>query len=970
MIFERNNIRVLIVILSIILSYTSTIKAQGWIRGYSSPTSNPFHSYSGRDVAQAPNGDYIACGIKAVPIHSVLLRVDHQGDTVWIKEFPNVERMRSLEVLSDGSIAAVAFNNGKTAILKFDAGGNLIYNNEWSWSSSSIYLKLLSTSDGGFLVASNQNHSGSFYFTFSKTDANGDTLWNKTYGNTAAYSVANDVAKTADGGFVGVGSIKQIGATAQKIYVVKTDSSGILDWQKEISVDSNRWVGHEIQQTLDGGYIITGYRRIEVNAVGYHIAIALKLDANGNQEWLTDILTPANFVGTLAFEGRGLLQNSDSTFMVTGIMKYFYNPNHQESKIPLVKIDKNGTVLWRKYFLQYTNSYNVEAQKIKPTNDNGYIIVGQNHSSKLLLIKLDSLGNVHTGSIIGNVFSDSNSNCLPDTSEQALQNWIVIAEDNLGVKHYTTTDSFGNYAIQDLPYGLYTINLAVPNPYWDTVCVAQSLSNLILPYQVDILDFPIDAQSNCPLLYVDVSAPFLRRCSTSIYNVQYCNWGTIDETNAYIQVQLDSLLIYNSSSLAATHLGGNLYQFNIGNIPAGQCGNFSINVNVDCNAQLGATHCTQANIYPDSLCGINWIGPNINLQGICLGDSIRFKVINVGGNMVTALRYNIFEDNVIMRQGVYNLNNSQFEDIYIPVQGGKTYRIEAQQAPNFPPLLGDTIATMTIEGCKLDSTGHFNVGFFTQHSNYDAYPLIDVDCQPNIGPFDPNDKLAYPKGHGPQHYIYDYTDLEYIIRFQNTGTDTAFKVVLIDSISPYLDPASIRIQGASHPYTYKVFGDGVFKIYFENIELPDSNINEPASHGFLKFRIEQQTNNPLGTIIYNNADIYFDYNAPIRTNTTFHEIGEEFVSILILNTDVIQSLESTIKVYPNPFKNHVTIEIEQENYNTIEFKLYNMMGQRIYHMATSQNLFEIHPQNLSSGTYLYRIIVDGKPLNSGKLVTD
>ncbi|HMC96487.1 MAG TPA: hypothetical protein VKG92_02455, partial [Flavobacteriales bacterium] len=107
--------------------------------------------------------------------------------------------------------------------------------------------------------------------------------------------------------------------------------------------------------------------------------------------------------------------------------------------------------------------------------------------------------------------------------------------------------------------------------------------------------------------------------------------------------------------------------------------------------------------------------------------------------------------------------------------------------------------------------------------------------------------------------------LDYTIRFQNTGTDTAFTVVVSDTLPPELHASSFIAGAASHPYTYTLTGSGELTFRFENILLPDSNTNEPASHGFVTFRIKPDETLMPGTEIRNAADIFFDLNEPVRT---------------------------------------------------------------------------------------------------------
>src|SRR4030095_2424669 len=108
--------------------------------------------------------------------------------------------------------------------------------------------------------------------------------------------------------------------------------------------------------------------------------------------------------------------------------------------------------------------------------------------------------------------------------------------------------------------------------------------------------------------------------------------------------------------------------------------------------------------------------------------------------------------------------------------------------------------------------------------------------------------------------------LTYTIRFQNTGTDTAFTVVLRDTLDADLDWASMQIVAASHALTriqVDTAGEATFR--FSRILLPDSNVNEPASHGFVKYRIAPVDGAPDWTTITNSASIYFDLNAPVVT---------------------------------------------------------------------------------------------------------
>ncbi|MBK7944040.1 MAG: T9SS type A sorting domain-containing protein [Flavobacteriales bacterium] len=136
--------------------------------------------------------------------------------------------------------------------------------------------------------------------------------------------------------------------------------------------------------------------------------------------------------------------------------------------------------------------------------------------------------------------------------------------------------------------------------------------------------------------------------------------------------------------------------------------------------------------------------------------------------------------------------------------------------------------------------------------------------------YDPNDKLVQPAGYGIHGAVaIDLDELEYTIRFQNTGTDTALHVVIRDRLSDALDWSSLRVVATSHTLTQaQVEPDGEAVFRFDHILLPDSNVNELASHGFIKFRIGIAPGQAHGCAILNSAAIHFDFAEAVITNIT------------------------------------------------------------------------------------------------------
>src|SRR5690606_1601413 len=143
--------------------------------------------------------------------------------------------------------------------------------------------------------------------------------------------------------------------------------------------------------------------------------------------------------------------------------------------------------------------------------------------------------------------------------------------------------------------------------------------------------------------------------------------------------------------------------------------------------------------------------------------------------------------------------------------------------------------------------------------------------------------------------------------FQNTGTDTAFTVRVEDKLDESLDRTTITPGAASHPYTFSMEEGGIMQFLFENILLPDSSTNLEASNGFVKFNVMPKTDTPLGTIIHNSADIFFDFNDPVRTNEVTHTLAESFVTVSVVSP---QSGGWSVSVIPNPFTEVAVFKVE------------------------------------------------------------
>lgn len=168
-------------------------------------------------------------------------------------------------------------------------------------------------------------------------------------------------------------------------------------------------------------------------------------------------------------------------------------------------------------------------------------------------------------------------------------------------------------------------------------------------------------------------------------------------------------------------------------------------------------------------------------------------------------------------------------------------------------------------GTNLTSSGRIDP------TSGDAHPFDNYDDETQVvrGSFDPNDISVTPSG------SIALTDtLEYLIRFQNTGTDTAFNVRVVDSLDADLDISTFVAGAGSHAYTFSIVPPNSIVFTFAHINLLDSTANEPMSHGFVKFRIQPRSGLAAGTDIANQAAIFFDFNPAVMTNTVHNQIAQ------------------------------------------------------------------------------------------------
>jgi hypothetical protein len=894
-------------------------------------------------------------------------------------------------------------------MVKVDVDGNTQWNAVHGDSLWEEYGRALQTHPQGFAFAGTQIKDGIAHIFIGLTDIQGELEWMRMSEVDSVYGWS--LALTPDGGFLVAGNI-QVPETdpvsgpylGSDVFLVKFDSLGNEEWGKSYGgpkVDA----GRAIVPTDDGHYLIGGYTRSYGNGnFDYYL---IKVDQDGNELWSTTLGSPA------AELAHGLIRTADGNFVIVG-RKNDGGANLQD--IYLVKTNAAGQELWSTAIplagiqagnsvremadgrllvsgetrdspnddrdvilarleangnLQFVHTYGGwlgdAANVVAPLANKGAALAGFTHSfgagnADNYLIRTDSLGVAFSNRITGRVFVDEDLDCEWDSTEQAVPHWVIEAE---GYPNYlASTDSAGIYSVL-VDTGNFIIQLATTHPNW-LPCTWEYSVAFAGKNNMIHADFPLQPLYDCPGMEVDVSAPFLRRCYPSQYTVNYCNTGSQTATNAQVEVTFDPYMEVLSSSIPWNSQSGQTFTFDLGNVDAFECGAFQVEVLLDCDSTVtGQTHCVEAHILPDTFClpgNPLWDGASIDLDANCEGDSVVFNIRNTGAGMAQPLSFIIIEDHIMFMQGPFWLDTLQDTTITLYPEG-KTLRLEAEQSPGHP---GSSEPSIVVEGCGSDP---FSTGYVVQLPMDDGDPFVDIDCQESIASYDPNDKRGFPEGYGEEHFIRPNTELEYIIRFQNTGTDTAFLVVIRDTLSPWLDAASIRPGASSHPYQFEVYNSGVIKFTFPDIMLPDSTTNELASIGFIKYRIKQQADNPVGTEISNTAAIYFDFNAPIITNQTIHRIGENFIEVdtlINLNTNAKEPT-AEVRVYPNPFSDKAHFEVDGIIAQQGVFKLFDQQGRQVREQIVETNPFIFSKNDLPAGIYFFQLVFENEVRIGGKI---
>tara|TARA_R110002012_G_scaffold319389_2_gene539686 strand:+ start:72126 stop:75899 length:3774 start_codon:yes stop_codon:yes gene_type:complete len=256
---------------------------------------------------------------------------------------------------------------------------------------------------------------------------------------------------------------------------------------------------------------------------------------------------------------------------------------------------------------------------------------------------------------------------------------------------------------------------------------------------------------------------------------------------------------------------------------------------------------------------------------------------------------------------------------------------------------------------QLDVPTNLNIGDFITNSA--LYGETDLDVSNNsstltqavVNSYDPNDKT---ESHGPEIKLDDFSNEDYLyytINFQNLGTAEALEIRVEDILDSQLDASSFKMLNASHDYTVTRI-DNELTWEFDDINLPSESMDEPNSHGYVYFRIKPLPGYSEGDVIPNTADIYFDFNPAITTNT--------FETEFVANLSVEEFASVGYSMYPNPAKTVVNFEFNKSIGTHVNIQVYDIHGKLVSKSNHSvvDNKISCNISNLPQGLYFMELI--------------
>ncbi len=362
------------------------------------------YSDFGTSVRQTTDSGYIVVGTTTSfgsgGRDVLVIKTNEFGDTLWSRTFGGAadnEYGFCGEQTTDGgyiiSGVASSFDDvaGDMYLIKLGTSGDTIWTRTFGGNGYEQGSYVQQTTDGGFIITGQTPAfgAGGFDAHLVKINSSGDINWTKTYGGIGS-EFGSSVQQTTDGGYVLTGSCdNNFGFGGSDFYLIKTDSLGNHVWSKAYG-HSGSEEGKVVRQTTDGGYLLAGTSANVLGPLGPDMCL-IKTNSVGDTLWAK------LYGGAMIDECYDVKQTSDGGYVVVG--KSFSFSTAGDYDVYVVKVNGQGIAQWSKTYGGSATNHNEIGYSIDQTNDGGYIISGESLYGfgvglvNMYLIKTDSLGN-------------------------------------------------------------------------------------------------------------------------------------------------------------------------------------------------------------------------------------------------------------------------------------------------------------------------------------------------------------------------------------------------------------------------------------------------------------------------------------------------------------------------------------------------------------------------------------------------
>ncbi|MEO8150329.1 MAG: T9SS type A sorting domain-containing protein [Bacteroidia bacterium] len=811
-------------------------------------------------------------------------------------------------ISNDGDVSG---NHGGQDIwvLKSNVYGGIEWQVCLGGSGSDVAGGIDQSSDGGFIVGGyTESTDGNVTFNHGdkdcwvvKLDANGFIEWQKTYGGTLD-DRAHSIAAAADGGYIFAGYTRSNDGDVTgnhgigDEWVVKIDSVGDLIWQKcygGLAYDE----AFTINRTNDGGYIIGGTTQSNDGDVsgsnGNQDCWAVKIDSTGIIQWQKCAGGSQNDCAYFAMQVQdggyvftGWTQSSDGN--VTGY--------HNNNDAWTFKLDASGSLSWQN---SLGGNGDDLGSGIDTTSDGGLMFIGSTTSTN------GDITSWHGSEDIWMVKLNSGGILL----------WQVCFGGNLsdaGVRVQQTPD--GGYLIYSsaLSNNSGDIIGGLSSDFWMAkIKPRNSVSGFVFldDNQNGVRDIGENGFSESLVYSSSNNYSYLSQPDLSGFFYTLTDSDSVSTTLHNFNLQYYTFTPNQHSSVFTSYNSTDSVNFAISPIPGITDLRIHIVPIIPPRPGFNATY--------------SIFYQNAGTDTIANGDV--YYVYNPNTFVMTTTPFYTFSNGVDSLGWSYtNLLPGEIRYIHLTVY------IAPPPAVNVGDYL---ISSASVEPSLGDTVPGDNL--------YSINQLV-------VGSYDPNNKCISGGPYITTTQVSNGEYLYYTINFQNTGSDTAFTIKVVDTLDLALDGNTLEVMAASHNCQLSIENGRNIKWVFKNILLPDSNINEPASHGFVSYRVKPLSTTPAGTIIENKADIFFDYNVPVATNT---------VQTPVVNPNGIQNQtrNNLFDIYPNPATETINIATPETN-KKCDIIITSITGKIVYESTThSTPKTSISTRAIAPGVYFLQI---------------